>query len=254
MGRPKISIITVCYNSAKHIEECIRSIVQQDYPLLEYIIIDGGSSDGTLDIIQRYRDQIAYFVSEPDEGISDAFNKGIKAATGDLIGIINSDDFMMPGVLNRVAEEYEEGVDVYRGYCVVWNEKLNTKRVIHPNSHFGVPPFGSVICHESSFISKERYKKLGGYKVSFKYAMDLDLFVRMYKDKALRTKFIDVCVITFRTGGASSTPAYKLEDERRRLVLENGGSKFSASLFVTYHRVKYAIKIIVYTIKGWIKS
>ena len=251
MKQPKISIITVCYNSALHIEECIQSVVSQDYPNLEYIIIDGGSSDGTLDIISKYKDKIAYFVSEPDRGISDAFNKGIKAATGDIIGIINSDDFMMPGVLKNVAAEYEEGVDVYRGYCLVWNEKYNTKHAIHPNAHFGVPPFGSIICHESSFISKKRYEILGGYKVSFKYAMDLDLFVRMYKDKALRTKFIDVCVITFRTGGASSSPAYKLEKERIRLVLENGGSRFDACLFATYHRIKYGVKVAFNKFRTW---
>ena len=248
--KPKISIITVCYNSAKHIEECIQSIVTQEYENLEYIIIDGGSTDGTLDIISKYRNKIAYFVSEPDKGISDAFNKGIKAATGDIIGIINSDDFMMPGAINKVAAEFEEGVDVYRGYCVVWNEELNTKRKIHPNERFNVPPFGSIICHESSFISRKRYEILGGYKVSFKYAMDLDLFIRMYKDKGLKSKFIDVCVITFRTGGASSSPAYKLEEERKRLVLENGGSMFDAWIFTTYHRLKYLIKVIVNKIRA----
>ena len=99
MKKPKISIITVCYNSEAHLEECIRSIVTQEYENNEYLVIDGGSKDGTLDIINKYRDKIAYFVSEPDKGISDAFNKGIKAATGDIIGILNSDDYMMPGVL-----------------------------------------------------------------------------------------------------------------------------------------------------------
>ena len=84
MKNPKISIITVCYNSEAHLEECIRSIVSQEYENKEYIVIDGGSKDGTLDIIRKYRDKIAYYISEPDKGISDAFNKGIKAATGDI--------------------------------------------------------------------------------------------------------------------------------------------------------------------------
>lgn len=158
MKNPKISIITVCYNSEAHLEECIRSIVTQEYENKEYIVIDGGSKDGTLDIINKYRDKIAYFVSEPDKGISDAFNKGIKAATGDIIGILNSDDFMMPNVLQKVAEQYEDGIDVYRGYCLVWNEILNTKKELHPNVRFGVPPFGAIICHESAFISRDCYK------------------------------------------------------------------------------------------------
>ena len=95
MDKPKISIITVCYNSEAHLEEAMLSIINQSYANKEYIVIDGGSKDNTLAIIDKYRDKIDYFVSEPDKGISDAFNKGIKAATGDIIGIINSDDFMI---------------------------------------------------------------------------------------------------------------------------------------------------------------
>lgn len=153
---PKISIITVCYNSAKHLEQCIKSVLDQDYPNLEYLVIDGGSTDGTIDIISKYRDKIAYFVSESDNGISDAFNKGIKAATGDIIGIINSDDFMMPNALQKISEYYEDDIDVYRGYCLIWDEKLDSKRKLYPNERFSVPPFGAIICHESSFISRKR--------------------------------------------------------------------------------------------------
>ena len=252
--QPKISIITVCYNSEAHIEECIQSIVNQPYQNKEYIVIDGGSTDGTIDIINKYRDKISYFISESDRGISDAFNKGIRVATGDIIGILNSDDFMMPDVLSKIALEYEEGVDVYRGYCVTWNETLNTKRTLRPNNRFGVPPFGAVICHESSFITKERYAIVGNYNVDFKYVMDLELFVRMYKDKHLKVKFMDVCVITFRQGGASSSSALKIERERKELVLRNGGSILSANIYIAYHRIKYCIKITINTIRYWIRK
>ena len=105
MKKPKISIITVCYNSEAHIEEALLSVINQSYENKEYLVIDGGSKDGTLNIIEKYKDRIDYFVSEPDKGISDAFNKGIKAATGDIIGILNSDDFMMPNALTKVAEQ-----------------------------------------------------------------------------------------------------------------------------------------------------
>lgn len=245
---PKISIITVCYNSVAHIEETIQSVVGQPYENKEYIIIDGGSTDGTLDIIAKYKEHIAYFVSEPDKGISDAFNKGIKAATGDIIGIINSDDFMMPDVLQKVADNYEEGIDLYRGYTLVWNEKRNTKNYMYPNHHFQIPPCRAIICHESSFITPELYKKAGLYKVDFKYEMDLDLFVRIYKLKDLKVKMMDVCVMTFRTGGTSSASASKMEAERIRLIRENGGSKWDEFVFLGYHQTKYIIKIIYWTL------
>lgn len=254
MNKPKISIITVCYNSEAHLEEAIQSVVNQPYENKEYIIIDGGSKDRTLEIVNKYRDRIAYVVSEPDKGISDAFNKGVTAATGDIIGILNSDDFMMPDVLSKVAEQYNEEIDIYRGYCIVWNEKLNTKRILYPNNKFGVPPFGAVICHESAFISRKLYDKVGDYKISFKYCMDLDFFIRIYKDKSVKSRNLNLCIDTFRTGGVSSSPVYKLEEERKRLILENGGNWFDVVVYLSYHRVKYAIKVTFITIKSWIKK
>ena len=94
---PKISLITISYNSKKHIEDTILSVTTQNYDNYEYIIIDGASTDGTLDIINKYQDKITTIITEPDKGISDAFNKGIRLCTGDIIGIINSDDILLPG-------------------------------------------------------------------------------------------------------------------------------------------------------------
>lgn len=248
MNKPKISVVTVCYNSKAHLEECIQSIISQTYENKEYIVIDGGSNDGTLEIINKYRDKIDYFVSEPDKGISDAFNKGIKVATGDIIGIINSDDYMMPGVLEKVARQYEEGIDLYRGYTLVWNEKRNTKKYMFPNQHFSIPPCKAIICHESSFITPELYNRAGLYKVDFKYEMDLDLFVRFYKLKDLKVKMMDICVMTFRTGGTSSASAAKMKKERIRLITENGGNALDVVVFLSYHQLKYILKITYWTI------
>lgn len=241
---PKISIITVCYNSEAHLEETILSIVNQSYTNKEYIIIDGGSTDGSLNIIYKYRDKIAYFVSESDRGISDAFNKGVLAATGDIIGIINSDDFMMPNALEQVAKYYKKDIDLYRGYTLVWNEKRNTKKYMYPNHHFTVPPCKATICHESSFITPALYKKAGLYKVDLKYEMDLDLFIRFYKMKNLKFRMMDVCVMTFRTGGQSSASASKMKSERIRLIKDNGGNVLDVFIFLTYHQLKFMIKTI----------
>ena len=247
MNKPKISIITVCFNSEKNLEQCIQSIVNQDYENLEYIVIDGGSTDGTLDIINKYRDKISYFVSEPDKGISDAFNKGIRAATGDLIGIINSDDFMMPEAWKKVAAEYEEGVDVYRGYELLYYPTRKKTKAEYPNNRFGRLPIGNCICHEAAFITKQTYEKVGLYKVDFKYSMDVDLFMRLYRAKAVH-KFIDVCVLTFRVGGASSTISKSYLEERNRLIIENGGTIFDAFIYVNYHKLKQILKRLVFLI------
>ena len=123
--QPKISIVTITFNSENTVEETIKSVISQDYSNLEYIIIDGASTDRTLEVVNKYRDRIARIVSEPDKGISDAFNKGIRYATGDVIGIINSDDILLPGALQAVAAAYEEGVGVYRGnICTGNHQKL----------------------------------------------------------------------------------------------------------------------------------
>lgn len=248
MKNPKISIITVCYNSEKHIEECIQSVVNQLYENKEYIIIDGGSTDGTLNIIEKYREKIDYFVSEPDHGISDAFNKGVKAATGELIEILNSDDYMMPGVLQKVADEFEDGIDMYRGYTQVLDEKRGTKRFMYPNHHFSMPPCRAIICHESSFITSSLYKKVGLYKIDFKYEMDLDLFVRIYKIKGLRQKMLNICVMTFRKGGTSSASAKKMRNERIRLIKENGGNILDLMIFIGFHDLRYIAKIAYWKI------
>ena len=113
MFQPKISIITICYNSAQTIEKTIQSIVEQDYTNREYIIVDGLSTDNTLSIVNKYSKQIDVIISEKDKGISDAFNKGITRASGDIIVLINSDDILLPDALSKVAQAWEPGVDIF---------------------------------------------------------------------------------------------------------------------------------------------
>lgn len=247
MNKPKISIITSTFNSEEHVEQCIQSVLCQNYDNLEYIVIDGGSKDGTVDIIKKYIDKISYFVSEPDNGISDAFNKGIKVATGDIIGIINSDDFMMPNVLEKIADEYDENYDVFRGYQQIYYPNRGTYKIESPNNRLRIPPIGNVLCHEAAFVTKKMYDKVGPYKVDFRYIMDLDLFIRMNKLGA-KHKFIDVCVLTFRTGGASSMINNNCIKEREKLILENGGSKADAFIYVKYHQLKSLVKRIVFMV------
>jgi len=179
---PLISIITIVFNGAATLEQTILSVVEQNYPNLEYIIIDGGSTDGTLDIIKKYEDRIDYWVSEPDKGISDAFNKGIAHCHGELIGTLNSDDTYLPGTLRLVAEARvgEKSSQILHGAMIgVVHGKSS---VISPRPcpalylYIDVPYF-----HPTTFIPASVYDHIGGYDSTYHYAMDYDFFLRAHQ-------------------------------------------------------------------------
>ena len=238
---PKISIVTITYNSEKTVEETINSVVSQGYPNLEYLIIDGGSTDSTLDIINKYRDKISFIISEPDKGISDAFNKGVKYATGEIIGIINSDDLLMPNALEVLADNYEPEVGVYRGNLIVWNDVTNEKVLGISTTEYSLRTFKRrKVCHPSTFITKATYNKYGGYKVDFKYMMDEDILARLYL-KGVRFKHINQPLAIFRLGGTTNSSYKKKLNELERLYVENGCSKLYAKLRVMMFSIRYML-------------
>lgn len=241
MNNPKISIITVCYNSEKHIEEAILSVINQPYKNKEYLVIDGGSTDGTLEIINKYRSKIDYFISEPDRGISDAFNKGIKAATGELIGICNSDDILSADVLSIVADAYEKGIDIYRLNEKIRDFKTGEEFLLKPTLEFSLKPYNAQPCHMGCYISKTAYEKYGMYDISFKYCMDVELLRRFTYNKATYKYINEVCGY-FRKGGASGCHEKKMREERRQIVLRYGGTKFDAMCYVLYFILKQYVK------------
>lgn len=244
MKNPKISIITVCFNSVHHLEEAIRSVVNQPYPNKEYIVIDGGSTDGTLEIIKKYKDEITYFVSEPDNGISDAFNKGIKKATGNLIGICNSDDVLADDILSKVASTYEDGIDIYRLNEKIRDFETGEEFLLVPTLVFGVTPYNAQPCHMGCFITKQAYQKFGAYDVNFKYCMDVEL-LRRFTYKGAKYKYVNEICGYFRKGGASGSSEKKMREERRQIVLRYGGTKFDAWCYVTYFIVKQKLKTLL---------
>lgn len=238
---PKISIITVSFNSEKTIEETILSVINQKYTNFEYIIIDGGSTDCTLDIVDKYRDRISVIISEKDNGISDAFNKGIKLSTGDLIGLINSDDLLTDDALVILASNYDRDVDVYRGNTIMWNDKTGYKCIDIPTMYFPIVPIKLHVCHQSTFICKKSYERFGMYKVDFKYMMDLDLLIRYCKFNA-RFMYINHELAIFRLGGVSQVSETVKMTERKQLVLSNGGNYFQVILFQLYLVLRQIIK------------
>ena len=243
-SEPKISIITFCFNSEAHIEETIFSVVNQSYPNKEYIIIDGGSIDGTLAIIEKYRDKVDYFVSESDGGISDAFNKGIRAATGDIIGIINSDDKLVDGALQVVANHYSSEFEIYRGICRIWDPTTGYTIDEIPTMEWPFLPIKMKVSHPSTFITKFAYQKWGNYDVNLKYAMDFDLLQRMYMQKA-RAIRVDEPLAIFRLGGVSQQDEKARKKELCSILRKNGANSSQVLFFNLYYTLRLFVKHIV---------
>lgn len=249
MKTPKISVITVCYNSESHIEEAILSVITQSYENKEYIIIDGGSTDSTLSIIEKYHDRIDYYISEPDKGISDAFNKGIKLASGDVIGIINSDDKLEEDALRIVANSYEDDVDLYRGVLKMWDDETGYVYNQYPTMNWPKFPIKMAVAHPSTFVTKRAYNQYGVYNVGLKYSMDLDLLLRFERNLVVK-KYIDSPLAFFRLGGVSQSNEAKRQKEICMVLANNGSSRFHVFCFRIYYIFRLAVKHLINNLFG----
>ena len=180
-----ISIITVVYNREKYIECAIKSVLSQDYDNIEYIVIDGGSTDGSVDIIKKYENKISYWVSEPDEGMYFALNKGLELANGELIGIVHSDDFFYSQkVVEKVAKAHRNfQADVYHGDAVLITEledRTSFERKLSRDHNILTTQKNSIL-HPTTFIKKSILKKNGYYDTQYKSASDYELMIRLAK-------------------------------------------------------------------------
>lgn len=205
----KISIITTTFNSALTIKDCITSVNNQDYDNIEHIIIDGSSDDNTLDIINSLPNRISKIISEPDEGIYDAMNKGIKIATGDIVGILNSDDFLTSiDVITKIANAFNtNSIDAVYGDIRFVNPHNIDKIVRYYSSRWFSPflfRFGFMPPHPSFYTRKECYEKFGLYKTDYTIASDFELLIRFLNVNQLKTHYINSCFVTMRTGGYST--------------------------------------------------
>jgi len=209
MNQPLISVITVVYNNKKGIGTTINSVLKQSYPAVEYIIIDGGSTDGTVEIIGAYQSGISKFISAPDQGIYDAMNKGIKLATGILVGIINSGDYLEEGALDQVAKAYaaEPAADVYHGILRVFSESGKFMQVTGNDSSFLST---GMIEHPTCFVKKSAYEAFGYFNLLYKSSSDYDFMLNLWQQKA-RFYFIESILANFYMGGMSSQQAAVLE-------------------------------------------
>ena len=206
----KFSIITVSFNSEKTIEQTINSVLKQDYINLEYIIIDGASTDKTVDIIKQYAeiDNRIHFVSEPDNGIYDAMNKGIRLATGNVIGLLNSDDYYEPSALQCIADHIPEGTEYFVIYGMARFLKNEKETMVVLNNHNNLPE--KMIMHPASFVSSSIYEKYQ-YDTEYKSAADYDLFIKLYNDDNITFVPVYSIITNFRIGGMSSSIISVLE-------------------------------------------
>lgn len=211
-----VSVVTVVFNGEKHLEQTIQSVLTQTYGNIEYIIIDGGSTDGTLDIIKKYEDRLAYWVSEPDNGISDAFNKGIIKATGEIIGILNADDWYEPDSVAQLVANAEKG-DVFHGVMQYWGDEKKLHKT-YPDASLLAKEM--TINHPTVFVKKWVYEKYGVFRLDYRYAMDYELMLRFFVN-GVKFYAIDSVLTNMRYEGVSDTMWKKALQESRRAKDEN---------------------------------
>ncbi|WP_333819863.1 glycosyltransferase family 2 protein [Ohtaekwangia sp.] len=237
---PKISIVTPSFNQSQFIEETMLSVLNQDYPNYEYIVVDGGSTDGSVDIIKKYSDRLAYWISEKDRGFGDAINKGFAKATGEILYWLNSDDLLLPGALLIVGKYFQK----YRDTGLVFGDR----HIIDPNSKLlskrayffyfpGQLKFGKALPQECTFWRRDVFLRAGVLDEKLKFAIDFDLWCRMSKTAVIRH-------IPFYLGAFREQPASKSStitttgfDERDKILLKYFGSKPSALQARVFHFV-----------------
>lgn len=217
-GRYKVSIITVVYNGAKTIEQTIKSVLEQTYTNIEYIVIDGGSDDGTQQIVEKYRDSIACFISEADDGIYDAMNKGIQLAAGDIIGFINSDDwYARDAVENAVSCFMLEEAEIVYGKVV--NVYPGGEERTAPKEPLEALWYEMAVPHPTVFIKKDVYERFGVFCPRYRLGADYDLLLRLYSQH-VKFGYVDRIIAYFRMGGLSTQGFIDTVEEHKNIAME----------------------------------
>lgn len=236
----RLSIVTICLNGAATIERTIASVVAPGSPQVEYVVVDGGSTDGTMDIVRRAAaaGQVTRYVSEKDEGISDAFNKGIRLSSGDVIGIINADDRYLPGALQAVVDAYRGTAMDFVAYGNMIRERDGVRRRIRPRP---LPSLWKYVdCpfdHPTVFVPRRVYDAVGGYRTAYRYSMDYDFYARALA-AGVPFRRLDADIAAFAATGKSASDPRACHREVLRSQLENG-------LSPAICRLTFALKMAV---------
>lgn len=201
----KVSIITVCYNSSKSIEQTINSVLTQTYPDIEFIVVDGGSIDDTVSIIKCYSDKISKWTSEPDKGIYDALNKGITMATGDVIGFLHADDvFASDDIIEKMALIAQTNDVVYGDLLYVDDNNRVIRNWVSGNFSFMNLKRGWMPPHPTLYVRREFYQKIGSFDLAYKIAGDYDFMLRLLSISNLKVGYLPEVMVFMKLGGASN--------------------------------------------------
>ena len=226
----KITVITVCYNSADTLARALQSVAAQDWPHVEHILIDGASTDGTMGVVDRYRSRLASVTSEPDDGIYDAMNKGLARATGDVICFLNADDqYACDSVLSLVAKHmYEERLDALMGDVGFFHASNPSRQVRRYRSDRFTPArlaWGWMPAHPALFLNRSVVDRVGRFNTSYKIAGDYEYIIRAFYGQVLRYAHVPKVLVSMQTGGVSTDgwrAKVRLNKEVLRACRENG--------------------------------
>jgi glycosyltransferase involved in cell wall biosynthesis len=238
----KISIITVTYNSAKFLENCLRSIASQQHKNVEHIVIDGASTDETIKILNNKKKHIKKLISEPDKGIYDAMNKGIKLAQGDIIGILNSDDFYLNNkILSRVSKLFENNPSLDACYSdLIYVNQLDTSKIVRfwKSSKFIETSFLRGWCppHPTLFVRRSVYKHFGVFNTNYKLASDTDLMFRFFEINKITNIYVPEIWVAMRLGGATNKNLKNIFLQNKEIIsaFKKCGYKVNIVKFLIY--------------------
>ncbi len=243
-----VSIIIIVYNNASYIEDAIKSVLSQNYNDIEYIVIDGGSTDGTVEIVKGFGDRINIFISESDEGIYDALNKGVLLATGDVIAFLHSDDvYANKSVISDVVDLFDNDTQGVYG-DLVYTDKVDMNKVFRYWKSCDFSPMllskGWMPPHPTLFLRREVYKKYGAFDTSFKIAGDYDFMLRILKDNIV-VKYLPQVIYRMRVGGESNRSIKNILDKSKedlRAMRQNEISQPFWALF--YKNISKIIQLV----------
>ena len=221
LAKPLITVITVVLNGERYLEQTILSVLRQSYDNVEYLIIDGGSTDGTLEIIKRYDGEIDYWISEPDSGIYEAMNKGIAVARGELIGLLNSDDYYEPQALQVVAAASvaSPAAGIFYGNSYILQEDMGLRYKTYGHTHFWR---GMGFPHQAMFVRHAVHGAIGTYDTAYRIAADYDFLLRAMEGYIILL-YVDKLLVCYRNTGLSGSNLYATLNEIRKINRKHFG-------------------------------